>query len=254
MKVSASCEIRVEPVALSQSILPPVNPRIVQNINTSVNCEIKKAVMLPTIIQSDWPNTAENWALLTGEKFTASTCIAAMSSKKAYAMRQAVKMESFRTPLLPKYSLIRSVLRNTTGQGIIPTLIVKGPSPKNENWMSFPPMSSATTAFVMKNPARMIKTNSRFDLIPVIPEMKIKLNVLKSGRSHFVAKSHFTCEIFNSKFDRIRFPIKRLNTYFPLHMYASTKWVGKYLLTHWLKVTETKHLCTCLLAGRSSNL
>ena len=63
--------------------------------------------------------------------------------------------ESFFTLFSPKYSLIKSVVRKTIGQGKIPMLITKGPI-----CISFPPMSSAVTALVIKIPARITKRRS----------------------------------------------------------------------------------------------
>ena len=60
--------------------------------------------------------------------------------------------DSLLTPFCPKYSLMRSVVMNTIGHGKIPMLMTYGPI-----WISFPPMSSAVTALVMKMPARMMK-------------------------------------------------------------------------------------------------
>ena len=55
----------------------------------------------------------------------------------------------------PKYSLIKSVVKNTIGQGKIPILITKGPI-----WINLPPINSAVTALVIKIPARITKTKS----------------------------------------------------------------------------------------------
>jgi hypothetical protein len=63
-------------------------------------------------------------------------------------IRPMVMKVSRRTPSRPKYSLIKSVLRKTTGQGITPMLNVKGPKVK-----SLPPVTSPRIAFVTKNPA-----------------------------------------------------------------------------------------------------
>src|SRR2546428_6348758 len=76
-----------------------------------------------------------------------------------------VKNVSLRTPRRPKYSLIKSVDTKTTGQGMMPTDIAKGPSgPSRQDSspteMIFPPISSATTAFVRKKPPRTVKTMS----------------------------------------------------------------------------------------------
>jgi hypothetical protein len=55
--------------------------------------------------------------------------------------------------------LIKSVVKKTIGQGKIPILMTNGPI-----WISFPPINSATTALVIKIPARIINTMSFLDL------------------------------------------------------------------------------------------
>ena len=69
---------------------------------------------------------------------------------KVYAINPAVISESFLTPFSPKYSLIKSVVIKTIGQGKIPMLIG---TPKTS--INLPPVNSATIAFVIKIPARI---------------------------------------------------------------------------------------------------
>jgi len=95
----------------------------------------------------------------------AVTRVAKSNRINVYEIKPAVNSESFRTPLVPKYSLMMSVAMKTTGQGIIPILIIKGPLPKKgPRAISLDPINSATTALVIKKPAKTIKTMSFLEL------------------------------------------------------------------------------------------
>ena len=97
-----------------------------------------------------WLKTFLYDASLTGEKSNAGINMPMNNKTKAYVINPAVKKVNLRTPCGPKYSLIKSVTMNTIGHGSMPKLKVKPYTSIN-----FPPIISATTAFVMKIPAKI---------------------------------------------------------------------------------------------------
>ena len=82
-------------------------------------------------------------------------------------MSPAVNMDNFLTPCLPKYSLIISVIRKTTGQSNTPAENCSAPSCPNRLMLNlgipkvsskaniFTPINSATSALAIKNPPRI---------------------------------------------------------------------------------------------------
>src|SRR5690606_1918696 len=133
-KLSMNCEARVEPVALSQSSLSPVRFLIWWKISTSAICPIRKAVIEPAMIHIPWPKILSKATFILifcpsttwlTQKSEGTSPMVKPTTRNAYEIRTAARMDKNLTCLIPKYSLIISVIINMSGQVTTPADILK---------------------------------------------------------------------------------------------------------------------------------